>query len=118
MPAALKGCERRSRKCEVKDFLIKIPQTISRIVVVLPTPFREMGARRNSAENQTFGPRPKVWTRGQNGTSSAKDGAPEGLRCGTIQGEKLDAVDDVCRHCKKNNYPFVLSCIGKRTRKG
>jgi len=35
----------------------------------------------------TFGPRPKVWTRDQNGRSSAKDGAPESLRCGTIQEE-------------------------------
>jgi len=33
----------------------------------------------------TVRPRPKVWTRSQNGGSSAKDGVPESLRCGTIQ---------------------------------
>jgi len=32
-------------------------------------------------------------------------------------GGKLDAADDVCRRCK-NNFPSVLSCIGKRTREG
>jgi len=37
--------------------------------------------------NPTVGPRPKVWTRGQNGRSCAKDGAPERLRRGTIHKE-------------------------------
>jgi len=32
----------------------------------------------------TVGSSPKVWTRGQNGRSSAKDGTPERLRGGTI----------------------------------
>jgi len=80
------GCERGS-KCE--DFLITIPKTLSRIVVVLPDPFGGMGERKNSEESQTVGPRPKVWTRGRNGTSSVKDGAPERFRCGTIQKEVI-----------------------------
>jgi len=33
------------------------------------------------------------------------------------KGGELDAADDVCRSCKKNSLS-VLSCIGKRTRKG
>jgi len=33
----------------------------------------------------TVGPRLKVWTRGQNGRSSAEDGAPERLGCGTVK---------------------------------
>jgi len=35
----------------------------------------------------TVGPRPKVWTRGQNGSSGAEDGAPERLGCGTVKEE-------------------------------
>jgi len=37
--------------------------------------------------DRKVGPRPKVWTRGQKGRSSAKDGSPERLGCGTIQEE-------------------------------
>jgi len=37
-------------------------------------------------------PRPKVWTRGQNGRSNAKDGALERLRCGTIQKGNLNPI--------------------------
>jgi len=33
-------------------------------------------------EDPTVGPRPKAWTRGQNGRSNAKAGAPERLRAG------------------------------------
>jgi len=53
---------------------------------MLPDPFRGMGARKNSAETQQSGhalrPGPEV----KNG-NSVKDGAPERLRCGTIQEE-------------------------------
>jgi len=35
----------------------------------------------------TVGPRPKIWTRGQKWKKCAKDGAPERLRCRTIQKE-------------------------------
>jgi len=35
----------------------------------------------------TVGPRSKVWTRSQKWKYSAKDGAPERLRCGSIQEE-------------------------------
>jgi len=33
------------------------------------------------------------------------------------EGGELDPADDVCRCCKKNS-PYVLSCIGKRTKEG
>jgi len=35
----------------------------------------------------TVEPCPKVWTRGQNERSSAKDGAQERLGCGTVKEE-------------------------------
>jgi len=35
----------------------------------------------------TVGPRPKVWTRGQNGRSGDEDGAPERLGSGTVKEE-------------------------------
>jgi len=79
------ACQRRlwgvRGDLNVEVFLIKN----SRIVVVLPDSFRGMGARRNSTEAQQLhasrsGPEVK------NG-SSAKDGAPKRLRCGTIQEE-------------------------------
>jgi len=62
----------------------------------------------------TVGPRsrPEV----KNG-SSAKDGAQERLRCGTIQEVSQILQRGVRRRCKKNS-PSVLSCIGKRTREG
>jgi len=72
-----------------------------------------MGAWRNSTGDPTVGPRPKVWTRGQNG-SSAKDGAPERLGCGTVK-EVSQILQRV--FCMKNS-PSVLSCIGKRTIEG
>jgi len=44
--------------------LLRAPLTV--MVVVLPDPFRGMGARRKSTETQHRNrPRPKVWTRGQ-----------------------------------------------------
>jgi len=53
-------------------------------VVVLPEPFRGWGVEELHGV-PTVGPRPKDWTKSQNERSSAKDGAPEMLRCGTIQ---------------------------------
>jgi len=50
---------------------------------VLPDPFREMGVWRNSTE--TLGHAPRSGPEIKNGRSSAKDGAPERLRCGTVK---------------------------------
>jgi len=51
----------------VKVFLIKIPKTLSRIIVVLPDPFREIGARRNSKEAQQSGHAPMSGPEVKNG---------------------------------------------------
>jgi len=46
-----------------------------------------MGAWRNSTETQQSGKVPRPGPEIKNGRSSAKVGAPERLRCGTIQKE-------------------------------
>jgi len=56
-------------------------------VVVLPDPFRGMGAWRNSTETQQSSHALRSEPEVKNGRSSAKDGAPERLRCRTIQEE-------------------------------
>jgi len=50
-------------------------------------PFRGMGAWRNSAEAQQSSHDLRYGSETKNGRSSAKDGAPERLRCGTIKKE-------------------------------
>jgi len=58
--------------------------------VVLPYPFRGIGALRNSAETQQ-----SDYTFTKNGSRSAKYSVPERLRCGYPEGGELDpAVDD------------------------
>jgi len=57
------------------------------VVVVLPNPFQGMGAWRNSTETQQSSHTPRSGPEVKNGRSSAKDGAPEKLGCGTIQEE-------------------------------
>jgi len=56
-------------------------------VVVLPDSFRGIGAWRNFTEIQQSGHAPKSGPEVKNERNSAKDGAPERLRCGTIQEE-------------------------------
>jgi len=55
------------------------------VVVVLSDPFRGMGVGRNSTETQQSGHNPRSGPEVKNGRSSDKDGAPERLRCETIQ---------------------------------
>jgi len=55
------------------------------VVVVLPDPFRGMGAWRKSSETQLSAHARRSGPQIKDGRSSAKDGAPERLRCGTIQ---------------------------------
>jgi len=57
------------------------------LVVVLPDPFRGMGAWRNSTEIQQSGHAPRSGPEVKNGRSSAKDGESERLGCGTFQEE-------------------------------
>jgi len=57
------------------------------MVVVLPDPFREIVARKNSTKTQQSGHARRSGPEVKNGRRSAKDGAPKMLRCGTIQEE-------------------------------
>jgi len=55
---------------------------------------------------------PKV----KNGRSTAEVGAPERLGCGTVKEEVSQILQRVsARRCVKNS-PFVLSCLGDRTK--
>jgi len=58
--------------------------------MVLPDPFRGIEARRNSTVTQQSCQAPRYGPEVRNGKSSAKDGASERLRCGTIQEEKVN----------------------------
>jgi len=84
-------------------------------VVVLPDLFRGMGAWRNFTETQQSDHAPRYGPEVKNG-SSAEDGAPERLRCRTIQ-EASQILQRVSAGAAKNS-PSVLYCIGKRTREG
>jgi len=55
----------------------------------------------------TVGPHPKVEPEVKNGKSSAKDGAPEKLRCSNAEAGELDPANGVRGLGKKNS---VLSC--------
>jgi len=57
------------------------------VVVVLPNPFREMGAWRNSTETQQSVHAPRSGPEVKNGRSSAEDGALERIGCGTVKEE-------------------------------
>jgi len=57
------------------------------VVVVLPDPFRALEKRRNSTEIHKLSHAPRSGTEVKIGRSSAKDGAPERLRFGSIQKE-------------------------------
>jgi len=87
------------------------------VVVVLPNPFRGMGAQRNSTETQQSGPHPKVWTRGQKWKKWCRRWrAGEARMRDSHGGGESDPAEGVHRRCMKNS-PF-LSCIGKRTKEG
>jgi len=65
------------------------------VVVVLPDPFRRMGAWRNSTETQHSGHAPRSGPEVKNGRSSAKDGTSERLGCRTIQEEVSQILQKV-----------------------
>jgi len=65
----------------------RLQPLLATVVVVLPDPFRGMGAWRNYTETQKSGHAPRSGAEVKSGRSSAKDGAPERLRCGTVQEE-------------------------------
>jgi len=55
------------------------------MVMVLPDPFRGIGAWRNSTESQQSGHASRSGLEVKNGISGAEDGAPERLGCGTVK---------------------------------
>jgi len=57
------------------------------VEVVLPDPFRGMGAWRNSTETQQSGQAPRSGPEVKNGRSGAEDGAPERLGCKKVKEE-------------------------------
>jgi len=66
-----------------------------KLVVVLPDLFRVMGVWKNSTETQQLGHAPRSGSEVKNGRISAKDGAPERLRCRTIQKEMSHVLQRV-----------------------
>jgi len=79
------SCEYRVPLCLMKTHILHNLLLVD-MVVVLPDPFRGMKTRRNFVESQQLGHAPRSGPEVKNG-SSAKDGALERLRCGTIQKE-------------------------------
>jgi len=62
------------------------------------TPSEGWGQGRNSTKTQQSGHTPTSGPEGKIEEANAKDGAPERLRCGTIQKEaEIDPADDVRR---------------------
>jgi len=62
------------------------------MMVVLPDPFRGKGAWRYSTETQQSGHAPRFGPVVKNGRSSAEDGVPERLGCGTVKEEVAHLV--------------------------
>jgi len=65
------------------------------MVVVLPDPFRGIGAWTNSTEAPQSGHAPRFGPEVKSGRSSAKDNSPERLRCGTIKEEMSQILQRV-----------------------
>jgi len=84
------------------------------VVVVLPDPFRGMGAWRNSTEIQQSGHATRSDQR-----SKMEEVVPKmARRRGSDGGQsKSDPAECVRRRCMKNS-PYFLSCIGKSTKEG
>jgi len=64
------------------------------VVVVLPDPFRVMGAWRNPTETQQSGHSPRSGPEVKN-RSGAEDGEPERLGCGTVKEEVSQTLQRV-----------------------
>jgi len=95
----------------IKYMYVSLSNNINIVVVmVLPDPFRRMGAWRNSTESQQSGhglDTPRSGPEVKNEKSSAKDGAPEKLRRGTIQVEMSQILQRVSAGAARRNLlPF------------
>jgi len=76
------------------------------MVVVLPDPFRGMGAWKNSTEIQQSSHAPTSGPEGKN-ERSAKGGALERLECGTIQEEVSHTLQRMSAGASRRNFlPF------------
>jgi len=75
-----------------------------------------MGVQRNSMETQQSGHAPRFGPEIKT-EEVVPNMAGESQMRDHPEGGELDPAEGVCRWCKKN-FPFVLSCIGKRTREG
>jgi len=91
------------------------------VVVMLPDPFRGMGAWRNSTETQQtqqsdqVGSGPEV----KNGKSGAEDDAPERLGCGTVKEEVSQILQRVSAGAAwRILFPFYPHRYCKRTKEG
>ena len=62
------------------------------VVVVLPDPFRGMGARRNSAETQQSGHTSRPGQQIKNRERGAKDRSTKGPRGRTVEEEMIDGL--------------------------
>jgi len=85
------------------------------VMVVLPDPFQGMGAWKNSTETQHLGHAPRSGPEVKNGRSSAKDGTPERLRCGTIQEEVSYILQRVSAGAARRILLFVSLLLENRT---
>jgi len=84
---------------------------------VLSDPFRGMRAWRNSTETQQSGTPQGLDQRSINGRNGAEYGALEAQMRDSQGGGESYPAEGVRRRCIMNS-PSVLSCIGKRTKKG
>ena len=65
------------------------------VVVVLPDPFRVIGARRNSAETQQSGHTPRSGPKIENRQRGAKDRFAKGIRSRTVEEEMIEVLQRV-----------------------
>ena len=63
--------------------------------MVLPDPFRGMGARRNSAETQQSGHTPRSGLKIENRERGAKDRFAKGFRSRTVEEEMIEFLQRV-----------------------
>jgi len=81
----------------------------SMVMVVLSDPFRGMVAWRNSTETQHSGHTQRSGPEIKNGRTSAKGGAPERLRCKTIQEEVSQTLQRVPNALQEElSFCFIL----------
>jgi len=89
------------------------------VVVLLLDPFREIGARRNSAEARQSAHAPRSGPEIIDRRSSAEDGAPEGLRGEQSKSRLINYLQFMPvgrRRSKMNSSVLRVSYIDKRTK--